>query len=458
MATQVRKLGLVAFSALLMLNNNAHCQNSRSDLDKQQSAGGVDTLNESYLEQAESPSSKDVTKSEDNFCGEALDLTSLSASSSPETMTNRPLSTDEKIDQLSKRIDEISERNVMNDWQGKNARASVYKGPFFSLDFLYWQAQEDALEYVQHDKPSLTNYRIALEDLHFDWNPGFKLGLGYIFPQRDQWDVSLSWTYLHSKAHASIATNDPTLKTDVLRPIWLSVVLGSVADRASAHWALNYNLLDLDLGRDYFIGRWLSLRPHIGLRGASIHQDYNVHYHGGFQYSDSGGTHTLFKNTSLNADNDFDGIGFRLGADTDWHISSQWSILANISGSLVYGKFKVREAYDGGKLQATGVTVFILDTPLTERQTFWRLRPCMESELGLQWHKFFHAEKYRVAASATYNFVYWPNQNELINIVTAKDNTTIDANNTNSNSDLATFHQQGNLQLQGVKVGVRFDF
>ncbi len=50
--------------------------------------------------------------------------------------------------------------------------------------------------------------------------------------------------------------------------------LGSVADHALASWRLNFNTLDLSLGRNYFVGRFLSLHPYLGIRAVWIDQNY----------------------------------------------------------------------------------------------------------------------------------------------------------------------------------------
>lgn len=362
---------------------------------------------------------------------------------------------------LSDRVDAISEKNINGHWQGKVAPASVERGPFFSVDFLYWQAKEDGLEYAQKDtfdsrgNPFLVNSKI--QDLDFHWKPGVKLAFGYIFP-RDQWDLSLSWTYLHSKAHNSTSTSDPALEATNLRPSWLPVLLGSISDHASAHWRMNYNVLDLGIGRHFFIGKRLSFRPHADLKAIWIYQNYDVNYHGGFQFIDVGVFSTLFKNTKMSAKNDFAAVGIALGADTEWHLSQGWSLLANVSGTLAYGQFKVKERFDGGFLTPSGGEIIINDEVAKVKNTFWRLRPSFETELGLQWQTFYHREKYRVALAATYNFVYWASQNELMNSIVSRDSVPLGLNINNINANVVNVRQQGNLQMQGVKLELRLDF
>lgn len=381
----------------------------------------------------------------------------------PHSYEKRTIATEDSITSLTQRIDEISQENIKGKQQGKIANASVDSGPFFNLDFLYLQAREDGLEYAQKEtyksrgNPFVFNSKF--EDLDFEWNPGFKVGVGYICPT-DNWDMSASWTYLHSNAHDSSSTNDPTLQAEALRPNWFPIILGSIADKASAHWRLNYNIVDLEMGRNFFLGKRLSVRPHAGVKGIWIDQKYHVNYHGGFQYVDGTGFHTQFKDTSLKAKNDFKAVGMTLGADSEWSLSRQWSLLANISGTLAYGRFAIREHFDGGFLvdAGGGAGIIINDNELTNKESLWRLRPSCETELGIRWHVFFNDQKYRVALEATYNFIYWPNQNELMNTAVARDSLPLGVGEYNLNSNTIALHQQGDLQLQGLKVELRFDF
>lgn len=334
-------------------------------------------------------------------------------------------------------------------------------GPFFNVEFLYWQGKVDNLEYAEKDKfQSLGNpmhAKSSLKDLNFEWNPGAKVTLGYGCPT-DNWDISLVWTYMHSEAHSSVHTDDPTLLTENLRPTWTPFLLGSIADRASAHWQMNYNILDLELGKSYMMGRAVCVRPHAALRGAWIYQHYNPKYHAGFQYLNVATLTTLFKNTSLKADNDFAAIGMAMGADTEWFLSPHWSFLAKISASLDYGRFRVHQTANGGFLNISGSTVFINNETAKLKDDFWRLRSSLETELGIQWQTSFHNERYLAAFYATYDFVYWPHQNQMINGITVRDTAALSATQTNFNTNIIDLREEGDMQLQGFKVGMRLNF
>jgi hypothetical protein len=126
-------------------------------------------------------------------------------------------------------------------------------------------------------------------------------------------------------------------------PIWVSVLTGPAADKASGHWDLDFDTLDLELNRPFFIGKWLSLDPKIGMRGAWIDQHYNVKYHALFPTS----TTILIRNTSFRSNESFKGVGIKMGSDLKFYLCKSLSILGNLSTSILWGKLTLHEKIKG---------------------------------------------------------------------------------------------------------------
>jgi len=345
--------------------------------------------------------------------------------------------------------EEIAEKNGHGYWQGKSSSASVEKGFIASSAFLYWQAKEDGLEYAQDVKfegvtggaPTLIVADTRSEIPEFSWAPGVQVGLGYIFPEQQQWDLSFNWTYFYSKSSSSGVLPEGDMTTHQFKPLWIPFLMGNFASEASAHWTLHYNTFDLALGRNYFVGSWLAFKPSLGLRGALIGQQYNVRYLG--NHDD-----LTFFNSSFKNKNNFGGVGVRVATDLEWLMTSHWSILGNISGSLVYGRFFVRQRADGKIRPAVGVEI---DEIFNMRSNITRLIPNFEAKLGLQWNTFFHQEKRRVTLGLFYNLSYWFHQNQLAN-------PFIFFNAATGGTFINELKTMGDLQLQGGSFEARFDF
>ena len=350
----------------------------------------------------------------------------------------------------SQEIDQIAEKNVYCKWQGKNASASVDKGFVAKGSYLYWLANEEGLEFTQ-----LVNVRATFPEpivAHVDllepsskWNSGFQVGLGYIFPQRSQWDVLLNWTWFHSHANKSILANDPTLTQQMLRPTWLPFLMGSEAFDATGRWTLKYDTLDLLLGRDLFLGKWLSIHPQAGIRGVHLHQNYRATYHG----ADNDGMGGLIPvgETFFHAKWTYNGIGTRLGTDVEWHINSYFSVVANGFLSLLYGRYHVQELFSGAFPVVPGT---ILGESIYINRRYYRLRTALESELGIRLQKFFSNDTRRVVFGAYYGFSYWMRQNQMFNQFLELDAT--------GNSLITNLPTSGDLQLQGLRIELGVDF
>jgi|SRR6185437_447726 len=171
---------------------------------------------------------------------------------------------------VAKYADAVTVQNVHGSFGGKNPAHldSKGKGVIFTTDALYWKATEDNLTFAS--KVTENGTQQSLETPHFNWKPGLRLGLGGFFGKYDQWDLYCNWTYLYSKASNSVSV---TSSSDFLMTDWWD---GTDFTNASAKWTLDYNTLDMEVGRNYFISKKVCFRPHVGVRGAWIHQKYNT--------------------------------------------------------------------------------------------------------------------------------------------------------------------------------------
>jgi hypothetical protein len=376
---------------------------------------------------------------------------------------------DQRMRNLENRVSCISEKNVYGKWQGKSQSASVDGGFFFDASFLYWQAEITAgLEYVQSvnihmPDPSLSQSQVDLADkrLDYKWEPGFRVGLGYIIEERQQWDLSLVWTRLHSHATSSIAISD--LDVQQLKPNWLPFILGSSAQNASANWKLKFNTLDLISGRHFFLGRWFSLHPQAAIIGAWIHQKYRADYLGIQEYDAAGQDGFISDNTHFIASNQFTGFGIKMGSGVEWHLCPSWSILGNFFGTLSYGQFKTRQTFDGFFLVDLGGSI---PGPFFEllqlNRKFWAVVPNFETEIGMKWAYFFCRDRYLISLAGFYDLSYWFYQNQLVNESFAKDTTFISDDLQRlifiNNTMVQELKTQGNLAIQGIRVQLSLDF
>ena len=242
----------------------------------------------------------------------------------------------------------------------------------FSAELLYWNAHEDGLEYAisNTEAPSLSSNQVSLfhsssyyngDILNIDrkWDYGFRFGLGYVLTH-DGWDLDAIWTHYRTNASDDVVADSNTT-TARIYTLWSAIAPGTgdllnngnasqgfdpVCAEATTSWRLHLDLIDLELGRAFYTSRYLTLRPHIGLRGVSIDQGLDITYLGG-SFREGTASAPLNLTDDIDMDSTFRGIGVRGGLNSNWHWSSgcggDWSFFGNIALSMIYGHFKIEQ-------------------------------------------------------------------------------------------------------------------
>ncbi len=349
--------------------------------------------------------------------------------------------------------DPITQTNLRGKLQPISRSDSIDKGWTVDGTFLLWNAKVDGFQFAEtvnlkglipNTLPTQINASIQCDTLPFDkWDPGFQVGLGYIFSEREQWHTRLSWTRFRTESRRTVHSSTD-LFTQYIVPLWVNFLTGPQADYASAHWDLDYDTVDLELSRQFFVGKWLSVNPKLGVRGAWITQDYRVKYHALFNT----GADVFPEPTSFKAGQSFNGVGFKLGSDLQFYICKHLSILGNLSSSLLWGNYHLQE-------KATGFIFVGSSTSISEavkiKAARDMIRANVEGQLGLKWQQYFHQDKFRFGFSTLYSFSYWFRQNNSINqLASFAPNLQQPAVSEVINS--------GDLQLQGVNFQLEFDF
>ncbi|HSX04356.1 MAG TPA: Lpg1974 family pore-forming outer membrane protein, partial [Rhabdochlamydiaceae bacterium] len=352
----------------------------------------------------------------------------------------------------------------------------------FSLTLagFYWQATQDGLEYAIESTAVVENpptFPVATGTLltlidgsyrnpEFKWKPGFKVGLGYN-TTHDGWDIELIWTHYNGRAKSS-DDNESDLNV-ALQPLWSAFAPVATADnvpgtvlyatQANTSWRLDLNLVDLELGREYYTSKMLTLRPFVGLRYASLHQRYNIQYLGG-SYDGSALPGPFIDDVKLK--NEFDGGGVRAGLDTNWWFGccpgpcpSNWGFFGDFAASLIYGKFDVDHDEN---LQSPLASTGFAKTPVLETDEHFRsIRGIIDLALGLQYETLYRDGNWGMNLSLAWEFHHFFNQNQLWRVVrigdASADGVTLGTHGEN------TFNQRrGDLSTQGVTFTARFTF
>lgn len=289
---------------------------------------------------------------------------------------------------------------------------------------LLWQANEENLTYAYEQEGSSSFNEI--KNLDFDWDWGFRVALGYNAP-RDGWDFSLMWTHIHN--HAEDSVENDIDDQELIMPVWNinNVGVGNLMDKAKARWNVHLEQVDLGLGKEYYVGKHLTLRPNGGLRADWIYQDYDVTYvPTGF---------TAFPQR-IEMTNRFFGFGFFAGLDTDWMLGQGFSLYGMADFALLLGFFdvdqKVRQTNPNTGTPQQGN----IDSSLRTGKGI------LDLNLGFKWSHLYTKNSWRLTFKAGYEYHVYFDQNQF----------SLMANNQKY------FKPDGDLTYQGLTLSGQIDF
>ncbi len=294
-------------------------------------------------------------------------------------------------------------------------------------DALLWQAVEENLTYIYSGSDSATASNRDLHTVDFNWDWGFRVGAGYNAP-RDGWDIDLYWTHIRNTAHGRETLCPETSTT--LYQVWgtASTLFDGTIDSAKGHWRVHLDQIDLDLGREFYAGKFLTVRPFVGVRSAWIHQKYNVEIEGTSLLTGD----ELEQEAKLK--NRFWGFGFAAGLDTDWLLGCGFSIYGSADMSILLGFFDVDQ-----KGTQDDVKIWSQDKSFRTGRTIFDL------DLGVKWAHLFCNHRFGLTLKAGYEYHLYFNQNQFVL--------------SSGNGSFELFNPvKGDLTYQGVIGSVQFDF
>ena len=357
-------------------------------------------------------------------------------------------------------------------------------GVYLFCDPLYLRTEEDGLEYAITGSFNLGflpggGYKLDISkgETHapdFDWEFGFRLGLGYFLPY-DGWDISSNYMRLHEKTSDSIRRNgNPNVNYllltggsgDFISPFWVAQLFANpgFVNYAKATWRLKIDMIDLNLGREFFIARHLSIKPHVGLRNGWVDQNYNLNF---IAYNYPTSATQIKRNIKVKMQNDFWGIGYNLGANTRWFLGKGISLFGNGAFSLLEGIFNIKyDLHDHQPIAAFEVVgtgpgglatnvILPFDDTYVATKRIHSFMPVLDLAMGLRWDKAFSNDKFCLALKLGYEYSIFFGQNRFMN---HQYDFTLITMAPQENNGPNYFTDRGNLTLSGVSASVNFTF
>jgi hypothetical protein len=359
-----------------------------------------------------------------------------------------------QIRNLENRVTALEQRRGQTGLMNPPANPTVKHGDdlFLFGDLLYWTANQGGMPLgVVNDNTPLNLSNAKITSLKGQWNFGSRVGIGYVLPH-DGWDLDLSWLHFNTGSHRKV------LHSNKHKFVFPSIIPGGdplggfygYARKASGKWSLYFNQLDLDLGRDFFVSRWLTLRPHGGIRGDWLRQGILAKFKN-FSELPSGGREAPIppeNQVKVRYKDRWWGVGLESGIDTQWNLGAGWSIFCDLAGAILWGRHNIR-LIDKDKPPAT-ITDISTSLPKgkyakVKEQLRRVAHPILDLALGLRWDWKFDDDRFHLGLQAGWeNHVYF-SQNQFPFFPNVRNRGAFYAN-------------QGDLTFQGWTFGALFEF
>ena len=278
-------------------------------------------------------------------------------------------------------------------------------------DLLVWTAKEAGAdcwaEVITSEGSSSSN---DLREVHFGWDPGFRVGLGYGM-KHDAWDTQFYYTQFHTRGKDHVSSSPGAVHSTFLGNFYVdnadgAGLSGPSYQRAHIDWKIHFDMFDWELGRNFWVSRSLALRPFLGVKGGWIDQSI----------------HSTWKNPALtgaeffsvgreNLKNNFWGIGPEAGLNIQWNLfadeKQSFNLFGNFSGALMWGHWRFSDLFENSIQQKVKVRLNQIKSGASMVRTF----------MGFEWSSYFNKNRHRFSTKLGYEMQFWLDQLQFYSFV-----------------------------------------
>lgn len=269
--------------------------------------------------------------------------------------------------------------------------------PFITAEFIWWRASQAGLGYAFSGvapaaagaAPVVEASTGRVKTPKFKYEPGFKVGFG-VKSCHDGWDIYARYTWLQEhnvSSKLNFTDADSLVQSNFTFPEGNNGDVTVFPTEAQANWRFNFNVLDLELGRNFYVSRYVTLRPFTGLKFAWFRNRLNLENEaitatapaiagiaaGGNIYSDM--KQHMF------------GVGIRAGINSVWYMAKHWGIYGDFAATALWSDYKIKRV---DTTQTALANVDSFNVKYKEKT----ITPVIELGLGLRYDTTFHNDDF----------------------------------------------------------------
>lgn len=320
-------------------------------------------------------------------------------------------SPEQRISELEKQMLEVSTMNQMGTFGAKFASSgpSSSKGRWLvSLDVLLWKAKTGASEFaysVDRIAPEGVTFpqRGTISEIDFGWQWGFKAGVG-MQTTHDDWDIYLQYTRFKTAQSAGSKKDLPAGflgLTGFLDP----------ALSAKSSYKLSYNDLSLLLGKAYYLSSKFMTKPFLGIKNSWINQKQTSKY----EFDTRSGSLISFS-SQLEDRCKFWGIGPLAGFNWQFYLDGGFSLLSEVSVSLLYGFYKCEDFYKTEESRIEGDQNISSFGRANIKGSMHHFSPYSDFQIGLCYERSYNEDRIFFLCKLLYEAQYFFRQEDKINV------------------------------------------
>lgn len=286
-----------------------------------------------------------------------------------------------------------------------------------SASFIYWHPKQLGIDLGILTSSDLKIKCDEIIDFKTHFYPGFTVSLGTNF-HYDNWNADISYTRFHIREQQNQPI--PSWSNGIIYQPYNSLGTFSVIN---TNWKQQLDYADLFIGRAYYNGKNLVIKPNLSVKGGWTKQTYQIE---GFVLD-------IYREVKLKSNSWF--LGPQLSADFNWIFTSNIRIFLTTAASLLYQIFHSDYVFFTNDISN-------LIRNLSNKTI--QITPNLNMKCGIGWSSFLDHNNWHIDLLFAYDFLYFWNQNEFTAIQELR--------------DFFNYHSPGDLMIHGLEVSLKINF